>query len=185
MEQLQWEVRYLEPPKILRHCKKCGKKTEYASSGEFRVNAQQKSLDIWLIYRCTTCKSTWNLTIYSRINPKSIESRLLDKFLANDSELATEYAMNSDLLKRNGAEPQVSPYQIVGDDLDLTKNAELKIVCEHPSSLTVEKILREKLLLTRRELESRVSSGTIRLADGGNIRRAKLKQEVTVLLGTG
>jgi hypothetical protein len=72
MERVLWEVRHPEPPKIVRYCKTCGAKAEYVSSGLFRVNAQQKSLDIWLVYRCTTCKSTWNMTIYSRINPKSI-----------------------------------------------------------------------------------------------------------------
>ena len=47
-----WDIRYCDLPAVLRYCKKCRKKSEYICSGEFRVNAQQKVLDILLIYKC-------------------------------------------------------------------------------------------------------------------------------------
>ena len=50
MRKVIWEVRYLSLPQVLRHCKKCGQKTLFTCSEKFRVNAQQKTLDIWLIY---------------------------------------------------------------------------------------------------------------------------------------
>ena len=49
------------------------------------------------------CDTTWNSTIYSRITPQSISPALLEKFHANDSKLAGEYAMDVALLRRNGA----------------------------------------------------------------------------------
>ena len=56
-----------------------------------------------MIYKCASCDTTWNSTIYSRIAPQSLSSALLEKFHTNDSELAGEYAMDVALLRKNGA----------------------------------------------------------------------------------
>lgn len=182
MEQIVWEVRYLEPPKVIRHCKKCRTKAEYTSSEHFRVNAQQKSLDIWLIYRCTACKTTWNLTIYSRISPNSIDCESLNKFLSNDIELAKQYAMDTDLLKRNGAKPETPQYCVLGDPIDFTKDVELRITSRHLAQIRVEKILREKLSLTRKDFDQMVSSKVIRLKNDLDIHKSKINHEIVVLV---
>ncbi|WP_084023929.1 DUF1062 domain-containing protein [Clostridium taeniosporum] len=39
---------------------KCNEKIHYINSGKFRVNANKNNIDIWLIYQCEKCKSTWN-----------------------------------------------------------------------------------------------------------------------------
>ena len=92
-------------PTVVKYCKKCRKKAEFASSGAFRVNAQRKSLDVWLIYKCKKCNTTWNLTILSRVASGAIPPELLCGFLDNDTELAIRYATDIALIKRNGAEP--------------------------------------------------------------------------------
>ncbi|MED1874141.1 DUF1062 domain-containing protein [Brevibacillus borstelensis] len=53
MQIVNVDIQYLSPPPAIKYCKKCGKKTEYVCSGLFRVNAQCKYLDIWLIYKCS------------------------------------------------------------------------------------------------------------------------------------
>ncbi|WP_243015095.1 DUF1062 domain-containing protein, partial [Brevibacillus borstelensis] len=68
MQIVNVDIQYLSPPPAIKYCKKCGKKTEYVCSGLFRVNAQCKYLDIWLIYKCSNCDSTWNMTIYVNAN---------------------------------------------------------------------------------------------------------------------
>jgi hypothetical protein len=92
-------------PTVVKYCKKCKKKTEYASSGLFRVNAQRKSLDVWLIYKCKKCNTTWNLTVLSRVTTGSVPPDLLHGFHENDSALAKRYATDMAVLKRNGVEP--------------------------------------------------------------------------------
>lgn len=87
MQIVNWEIQYLSSPLVIKNCKKCGKKREYVCSKLFRVNAQRKYLDIRLIYKCSDCNSTWNMTIYSRINPKSIAPKILEGFQSNDGEL--------------------------------------------------------------------------------------------------
>ena len=70
MKKIIWKIEPLGLPLVLRHCKKCGKTAEFICSGQFRVNAQRKYLDIWLIYKCAKCDTTWNAAVYSRVSPQ-------------------------------------------------------------------------------------------------------------------
>ncbi|MBS7009508.1 DUF1062 domain-containing protein [Anaerostipes sp.] len=174
-----WEVEFLSPPPAVRHCKKCGKKTEFLSSGQFRVNAQRKDLDIWLIYKCSKCRNTWNLPVFSRINPKSLEPELLNKFHNNDSTLALRYAMDYGLLQRSGASVGPYSYRITGDSLP-SGPAELHIKSSSASLVKVSAILREKLGISRKELEDQICSGRIQSKTGEDLLRCRLTED-TVL----
>ena len=96
-----WNIQYLTPPQVLKYCKKCGKKTQFYSSGQFRINAQRKCLDIWLIYKCGCCETTWNAAISSRVTAQSMPLELLERFTCNDQQLAEKYAMDIDFLRNN------------------------------------------------------------------------------------
>ena len=74
------------------------------NSGKFRINANGKNVDVWLIYRCKKCKHTWNLTIYERTRPGKIPSELFEAFQTNDMEIAMSYGRDIDFLKKNRAE---------------------------------------------------------------------------------
>lgn len=91
-------------PKVYHKCGGCGKKQEFINSCRFRVNANGNRVDVWLIYRCKKCKHTWNLTIYERKRPSSINSEEYGLFLENDEELALKYGRNMGFLKKNNAE---------------------------------------------------------------------------------
>lgn len=182
MNTVLWEVKFLALPKAIRHCKKCGEKTEYVSSGSFRVNAQKKSLDIWLIYRCARCKTTWNLTIFSRVSPTAISRDMLGKFTGNDSGLARRYAMDAGLLEKNGAEVETPPYSILGDDIDLGQETRVKIVSPYPSRVRLAKIIREKLSLSKRTFEELVSAGVIRTENGADIHKCRLQGGTYILI---
>ena len=89
---------------VYHRCGGCGKKQEVVNSGKYRVNANGKSVDVWLIYRCKKCKHSWNLTIYERTNPGKIPAELFEAFLENDQDTAMAYGRDIDFLKRNHAE---------------------------------------------------------------------------------
>lgn len=91
-------------PAVLRRCSKCGKKTEFKNSGKFRVNANGRMLDVWLIYRCGVCNTSWNMTIYERVSPDALVPEEYEGFLNNDVRLAEEYGKNRDIFARNKAE---------------------------------------------------------------------------------
>lgn len=90
--------------KVYFRCGGCGKKQEFINSYKFRVNANGKSVDVWLIYRCKKCKHPKNLTIYERTRPGKIPQDMYESFLSNDMDTAMEYGNNIEFLKRNNAE---------------------------------------------------------------------------------
>lgn len=185
MNTIVWEVKYLSLPRVIRYCKKCGVKTEYTSSGSFRVNAQKKHLDIWLIYRCAQCKTRWNLTIYSRVNPQNIGRDMLNKFTCNHAGLVRQYAMDTRLIKGNGADVKTPPYRILGDDIDLSQKTRVKIVSEYPSGLHLSKILREKLSLSQKVFDQMVSGGMIQIENGADIHRCRLQRDTIITIDCG
>jgi len=77
-----------------RHCSKCKKIRKFECSGKFRVNASGKRLDVWLIYRCVRCNTTWNREILARVKPGRIGKEPYQAFLDNDFELAMRYTGN-------------------------------------------------------------------------------------------
>jgi hypothetical protein len=185
MKKAIWEVQYISPPPAIRYCKKCGKKSEYICSGFFRVNAQNKSLDIWLIYKCAHCDTTWNSTIYSRVNPQSLSQELLEQFYTNDSNLVEQYAMNVEMLHRNGAEAGLPKYKILGDEICLDAPTELHIISKYPCKLKISAILREKLHLSLKTFEQMLDCGKIESTEGLDLRKCKLNGEIVLAIHDG
>lgn len=164
MQKIIWEVQYLSPLPVAKYCKKCGQKTNYASSGQFRVNAQGKALDIWLIYKCSQCQGTWNVTFFSRISPKALAPGLLEKFHHNDRQLARQYAMNAEILQRNSGETGLPDYVVAGEDIPFNQEIELQIKTEYPSPLKLSAVIRKKMQISRKDYETMLSSGQIKVS---------------------
>lgn len=183
MQEILWEVEYTSQLPVIRYCKKCGKKTEYICSDLFRVNAQHKYLDIWLIYKCSNCDSTWNSTIYSRVNPKNLNSEILEQFHTNDNNLVKQYAMNVELLHKNGAEVGIPEYKIVGQEININDLTQVRIVSKYPSQLKVSTLLREKLGLSRRKFDEMLDCGIIKSISGVDLKKSKLNYEIMLEIG--
>lgn len=181
MKKILWEVRCLALLPVYRYCKKCGEKTEYVCSGRFRINAQRKHLDIWLIYKCRHCETTWNASVYSRISPQALDPEWLDGFLSNDSALAERYAMDSRFLRRSGVEVGIPLYDIAGGDLPDGETAEVEIRSRYALPVKASAIVREKLGLSQKEYVRRVSQGRITGAAGEDLQRCRLKQGITLI----
>lgn len=102
------KMKYGTEPKtsfqIRRKCGKCGKKQIFINTCRFRVNANGNKVDVWLIYQCSKCKHTCNLTIYERRKPGKIPADEYKRFLENDEELALFYGINKEFFLRNKAE---------------------------------------------------------------------------------
>lgn len=180
MKNIIWTVRIKNAPTVVRYCKRCGAKAEFASTGLFRVNAQQKSLDVWLIYKCADCDTTWNLTVLSRVAPRSIPADLLRSFFENDSVLAMHYATDSALIKRNGAESGQPEYEILGEDIKQNESARIHLMPEQPTEIKAETILRKKLCLSRNEFDRLLLSERLVCVSGQNLKKCKLSTEVIV-----
>ena len=180
MKNITWTVRIKSAPTVVRYCKRCCVSTEFASSGLFRVNGQKKSLDVWLIYKCSICDTTWNLTVLSRVAPGSISPTLLRGFYDNDPGLAMSYATDISLIKRNGAETCPPEIEIFGVDADLDESARIHLLPEWPMDIKAETVLRQKLGVSRREFDKLLSGGKLVCVSGHDLKKCKLLSEVVV-----
>ncbi|WP_438448060.1 DUF1062 domain-containing protein [Gorillibacterium sp. sgz5001074] len=153
----------LETPKALRACNRCKTVTPFYSSGKFRVNAQQKSIDVWLIYKCERCDSTWNVPIRSRVHTGTLDQELHVKWMTNDPETAWQAAFRTDSLRRmcHGVVPGL-PYRLELDGT-LPEQGELKLAlaCKYPIDARLDKVLCDILGLSRSRLARWVEDGRV------------------------
>lgn len=135
---LQIEIVPIESFKIIRKCSGCGGKSVFSNTDKFRINANGRLLDVWLIYQCEKCSHTYNLTIHERFSPAMIPPDQYRKFLANDKELAYLYGTDSAVMAANRAEVdrKRSAFRIIapkftelkpGDCLEISNPKEIKM----------------------------------------------------------
>lgn len=138
---------------VKRKCQKCKDKTTYKNTDHFRINANGSNLDIWMIYQCETCKSTYNLSIYERIKPDTITVAQYQKFMENDKQLIRQYGLDRNIFKANKAEIQEKnvKYNLNIEKSTNTNQQEDTIQINNPSQLKIriDKIISEQLNLSR------------------------------------
>ena len=61
------------PPQPWLACSRCRDIRPFRCSEKFRLNANGKRLDAWLIYRCGSCDNTWNRPVLERRNRRDID----------------------------------------------------------------------------------------------------------------
>lgn len=104
LHKTEYEVLPNDSFPIIYNCAGCGHKTRYKTTKNFRVNANGRKLDVWLIYQCEKCKHTLNLSIYERIKAEKILPEEYSLFLCNDEELANRYGMDIGFFLKNRIE---------------------------------------------------------------------------------
>ncbi|MEV4813280.1 DUF1062 domain-containing protein [Micromonospora avicenniae] len=87
-------------PLVRRRCHSCASE-HFRASGKFRVNANHKLLDAWLLVLCAGCGETAKLTILERMNVRSVRPELLDRLHDNDPGLTAELLQDPILQRRN------------------------------------------------------------------------------------
>lgn len=87
-------------PLVLRRCHACASH-RFRPSGKFRVNANHKLIDAWLLVLCTACGETAKLTLLERMNVRSVRPELLDRLHDNDRGLTAELLQDPVVRRRN------------------------------------------------------------------------------------
>ncbi|MFE3328155.1 DUF1062 domain-containing protein [Streptomyces sp. NPDC059176] len=95
-----WVVEPVCLPLIRRRCHVCASDS-FRTSGKFRVNANHKLIDVWLLALCTGCGETTKLTVMERMNVRSVRPELLDRLHDNDPRLAAELLQDPVVRRRN------------------------------------------------------------------------------------
>lgn len=165
------KIRPKKSYEVVRNCGKCGCKMNYVNTGRFRVNANGRKIDVWLIYQCEKCKHTFNLSIYERVNPEMIPAKEYQKFLANDEELAMEYGTDYHLFSKNKAqicdekiEYEIREYEIMEEKMDqMIRSNESVIQIENllAKKIRTDKFLSELFGISRSKLQEYVRNGYI------------------------
>ena len=192
LKNIKWEIVALTIPAVIRNCPKCGNNAVYRSSGKFRVNANKNKLDIWLIYQCEKCKSTWNMGIYERITPADIDLQQYELFLNNDIELAKEYGFDIAIHNKNKVKLDFKnvEYEIFGEDIDLIKNdfteenkIILDIICQYPLDLRVDRVLSKKLGISREKVKKLYKDSVVIGENNKNLMKQKINNRIRIYFG--
>ncbi|WP_053074950.1 DUF1062 domain-containing protein [Ornithinibacillus californiensis] len=148
---VNYEVIALETPKIIRNCRNCKRSTEYYCSDKFRVNANQKLVDIWLIYNCVHCENTWNYPILSRVHVSRVDPILHQKYMNNDQETIWYHAFEINKLRKLcDAVNKDIDYALKKDKVDSNSSeAKIRISCKYDFGLRIDKFLAQILDTSR------------------------------------
>lgn len=95
-----WVVMPTCLPLVLRRCHTCAS-GRFRASGKFRVNANHKLIDAWLLVLCAGCGETAKLTLLERVNVRSVRPELLDRLHDNDLGLTAELLRDPVVRRRN------------------------------------------------------------------------------------
>lgn len=163
---VRWTILPQEAPQPLLHCARCGGIRAYGSSGRFRVNASGKRIDAWLIYRCTSCDSTWNRPILERRPLRSVPPPLLAALCANDAALVRRLAFDAATLKRCAPRlNEASGFLVVKELLagSAARPGELHVLCAvpHPVAPRLDRLLADALRLPRSRVHALAASGVL------------------------
>jgi hypothetical protein len=98
---LPWFVRRTRLPLLSLRCPDCRSESATTGAGRFRVNANGKLLDVWLLVRCVSCDRTSKLTVHERAPVGSLDPAALHGYHVNDPELVAATLLDPALARRN------------------------------------------------------------------------------------
>ena len=169
-----WSVVALATPRVERHCPRCDERRDFVCSDNFRINAQKRRLDVWLIHRCAVCAATWNLTALERVAPEDIDPARYQRFLANDSEEAWAWAF------RGPGDRRVAWKVDVAADPDAGPGDEIVVRLVHPVEVRLDRLAGKALGVRRHDVAAHLNVAPERLRrrarDGERLRRAPQRE---------
>ena len=181
-----WTVRQSGLPAVVKPCQDCAGQ-RHRPAGKFRVNANGKLLDVWLLLYCAACGRTSKVPVHERIQVHSLERARLLAYEANDPAVVRELAMSASLAAKNGYRldwtgswelQKDTPCYSPDDPAPLT----VLISFELPAPVRVERLLVLGLGLSRAEVRRMVADQRIHLPLALS---AKAKQDFELTVDVG
>lgn len=157
--RIRWAIVPKTAPRPHINCNRCGSLKAYHSSGKFRVNANGKRIDAWLIYRCIGCDNSWNFGILERRNRRDIEPELLQALESNDPVLARRHAFDVVALRSTIGRVEEFPEatvhkEVLGDIPESITALELQLGLDMPTALRLDRLLARELGTSRSRLQA-------------------------------
>ena len=157
---LPWVVRRTRLPLLSLRCMDCGSESATTGEGKFRVNANGKLLDVWLLVRCVSCDRTSKLSLHERAPVRSFDPAELHGYRANDPELVASRLLDPLLARRSrftldwtGAwRLDAPPAWLAG-----ARPVQVEVVFEDPIPVRPERLIAQGLGLSRNEVRRRIT----------------------------
>ena len=186
---ITWEVKAKNPPLLIKKCSHCDSNRFYCSD-KFRMNAQKKNIDVWLIYRCVKCDNTCNLTLLSRSKPDLIDKTLFHSFSMNDKDTAWKYAFSTEMERKNNlrldydsVEYEVIPNTSLEDLLNLSNEViKIHIKYEFEFDLKLSSLIRRCFSLSANQVKRMFEDGIITISGNKPPQKHKVKDGDMILI---
>lgn len=178
-----WTVTPSLYPRPWRSCSRCGEARPFRCSGKFRLNANGRRLDAWLVYKCTACDSTWNHAVIERRAARDFEPEMFAALEANDANLVRRFAFDLAALGQSAhrieefAEVTVLK-TLLGEAPVPVRSLEIALDVPVSISLRLDRLLAAEFGLSRNRIAAMAEAGRIsasgalnrRCRDGGRVR---------------
>jgi hypothetical protein len=150
----------VDAPRVVRHCARCGADRPFASSDAFRVNANKRRLDVWLVRRCGACDATWNQPVHERITLSALGERLA-RYQDDDPDTIHAVAFDEVALRRHG---RVEPATFRVERPLATPPFAVRVCLARPFAVRFDRVLCDALGLSRTRLRALVEAEEIVVA---------------------
>jgi hypothetical protein len=140
-------------------CVDCRSESATVGPGRFRVNANGKLLDVWLLVRCVSCDRTSNLTVHERAPAGSFDPAELHGYHGNDRELVASTLLDPQLARRNHVTLDWTDAWRLDTPSEWTAEAwpvQVRVVFEDPVPVRPERLIAHGLGLSRNEVLRRI-----------------------------
>jgi hypothetical protein len=161
-----WAVRESGLPTVVKPCVDCSG-ARHRPSGKFRLNANGKLLDVWLLLNCTSCGGTSKVPVHERVRVQSLDQPRRMAYEINDPAVVRELTMSASLASKNGYRLDWTGTWELATDTPFYSPADpaalrVLISFELPAPVRVERLLMLGLCLSRGEVRRMVADGRIR-----------------------
>lgn len=186
IKEYLWELVPTTIPAVRKKCPKCGEKTDYISTGKFRINANKNSIDVWLIYQCEKCKTSWNMDIYDRIKAGSLDNEEYKRFSENEEELAKEYGFDIGIHNKNKVELRIKDVEYDVKKVKLLEAVSekdetiIKIRCKYPCETRIDRLLADNMNISRNSVKRMYEEGYIILENDKNLLKSKVEDGMVI-----
>ena len=186
---ITWEVKVKNTPLLIKKCSHCDSDRFYCSD-KFRMNAQKKNIDVWLIYRCVKCDNTCNLTLLSRSKPDLIDKTLFHSFSMKDKDTAWKYAFSTEMERKSNlrldygsVEYEVIPNTSLEDLQNLSNEViKIHIKCEFEFDLKLSSLIRRCFSLSANQVKRMFEDGIITITSNKPPQKHKVKDGDMILI---
>lgn len=159
-----WTITPLEAPQPWRSCSRCGAARPFRCSGKFRLNANGKRLDAWLVYKCVDCDTTWNRTIFER--RADMSPAMLTALQENNAALVAQFAFDIAGLRREAHHVEtfgdVAVHKtVLSEEVASVSSVEITLAVSVATAVRLDRLLSSELGLSRSRIAAMAEAGQL------------------------